>query len=123
MAKDLKALTRRWFDEVWNQGRLETIEEMLSPDVVAHGISEEPLCGVEGFKKFYQMYRAAFTEGEVTLHECISEGDMSRVLLYFPGQTHGEWPWLSGNGKRNRGLGHVHGAVAGRQDCRSVQWV
>ena len=29
-------LMRRWFQEVWNEGRMETIYELLSPDGVAH---------------------------------------------------------------------------------------
>jgi hypothetical protein len=27
-------LMRRWFQEVWNEGRMETIYELLSPDGV-----------------------------------------------------------------------------------------
>ena len=28
------SLIRRWFDEVWNQGRLETIRELMAPDAI-----------------------------------------------------------------------------------------
>ena len=34
-----KALVRRWFEEVWNKGRVEAIEEMFAAD--AAGQSEE----------------------------------------------------------------------------------
>ncbi len=26
----------RWFEELWNQGRLETIDELMDPDCVIH---------------------------------------------------------------------------------------
>ena len=37
MAQENSALIRRWFEEVWNKGRMEAIDEMASPDVVGHG--------------------------------------------------------------------------------------
>ena len=37
MAQENSALIRRWFEEVWNKGRMEAIDEMASPDVIGHG--------------------------------------------------------------------------------------
>ena len=31
------AVMRRWFDEVWNQGRVETIHELLADDFTGYG--------------------------------------------------------------------------------------
>ena len=36
-----KALMRRWFEEVWNQGRPDAIPEMLAQDGIVHGLSED----------------------------------------------------------------------------------
>jgi hypothetical protein len=36
MATAYDALARRWFEEVWNQRRADTIDEMLAPDAVSH---------------------------------------------------------------------------------------
>ena len=35
---------RRWFDELWNKGRLEIVDELVAPDCVIHGLmmSTEP---------------------------------------------------------------------------------
>ncbi len=51
MVEQNMAVVRRWFEEVWNQKRSETIRELLSPDFVAHETSEAggDLYGVEGF--------------------------------------------------------------------------
>jgi hypothetical protein len=35
-----KALIRRWFEEVWNKGRVEAIDEMFAADGIAHGLSD-----------------------------------------------------------------------------------
>jgi hypothetical protein len=31
------ALARQWFKEVWDEGKEEAIDRLLSPDVVVHG--------------------------------------------------------------------------------------
>jgi len=38
-----KALVQRWFDEVWNKGRADAIDEMWAPDAVVHGLSDDDI--------------------------------------------------------------------------------
>jgi hypothetical protein len=47
-----KQLARRWFEEVWNQGRESTIDELFHADGKAYGFPEPDsiLIGHEGFK-------------------------------------------------------------------------
>jgi hypothetical protein len=47
-----KALAKRWFEEVWNQGRESSIDELFHPDGKAYGFPEPDsiLIGLEGFK-------------------------------------------------------------------------
>jgi hypothetical protein len=49
-----KALIRRWFEEVWNQGRADAIAEMMSEDCINHGLSEtdEPCAERRVFCRF-----------------------------------------------------------------------
>ena len=73
-----KALLRRWFDEVWNKGRTEAIEEMFAADGIAHGLSDDaksPMKGPAGFKPFHAIFRGAFPHIEVTVEDMIAEGD------------------------------------------------
>ena len=73
-----KALLRRWFDEVWNKGRADAIDEMFADDGVAHGLSEDPenpLKGPAGFKPFHDTFRGAFPDVEVVVEDMIAEGD------------------------------------------------
>lgn len=73
-----KALLQRWFDEVWNKGRTEAIDEMFAADGIAHGLSgdaESPLTGSAGFKPFHETFRGAFPDIEVVVEDMIAEGD------------------------------------------------
>jgi steroid delta-isomerase-like uncharacterized protein len=73
-----KALLRRWFDEVWNKGRADAIDEMLAADAIVHGLSddpENPLKGPSGFKPFHEIFRGAFPDVEVVVEDTIAEGD------------------------------------------------
>ncbi len=70
-------LIRKWFDEVWNQGREQTIDEMCSPDAVGFGQAEHgiPMKGPEHFKQFWRGFRAAFSEIHLEVEDSFEEGD------------------------------------------------
>jgi hypothetical protein len=38
MAIDNETLLRRWFDEVWNEGRVGAIDELMAPDCIVRGL-------------------------------------------------------------------------------------
>jgi steroid delta-isomerase-like uncharacterized protein len=75
MSSENKALIRRWFEEVWTNGRVSAIDEMLAPDAVAHGLGDD-LRGPEGFKPFHAAYRDAFPDVAIQIDDIIAEGDM-----------------------------------------------
>lgn len=75
MAEDNKTLVRRWFDEVWNKGRVEAIDEMLAPDCVVHGFGDD-MRGPAGFKPFHAAYRTAFPDVRIDVDEVVGEGDI-----------------------------------------------
>ena len=71
------ALIRRWFDEVWNKGRIETVDELASADVIARGQLEDghDIKGPAHFKAFAQAIRAAFPDIVVTIEDTVAQGD------------------------------------------------
>lgn len=78
MSEENKALFRRWFEEVWNQGRTDAIDEMFAVDGIAHGLSDDaeaPMKGPGGFKPFHEIFRGAFPDVEVRVEDLIAEGD------------------------------------------------
>jgi predicted SnoaL-like aldol condensation-catalyzing enzyme len=56
-----KALLTKWFEEVWNQGRRETIFELMDESAVIHDGALEHR-GPQEFERFYDMLRARFSD-------------------------------------------------------------
>ena len=78
MSNENKELLRRWFEEVWNKGREEAIDEMFAADGIAHGLTEgsdKTMRGPVDFKPFFRTFRSAFPEIEVVVEDVIAEGD------------------------------------------------
>jgi steroid delta-isomerase-like uncharacterized protein len=79
MQEKKDTLLNRWFEEVWNKGRIEAIDEMFACEGIAHGLEDasgNELCGPEGFKPFFESFRSAFPNIHVTVEETVSEGDL-----------------------------------------------
>ena len=85
------SLLHRWFDEVWNQQREEAIDEMMTEDVVIHGLPDGPIVGRENFKPFFRAFSAAFPDVHIEVHDVVTEGDKMSCRCTVTG-TH------SGNG-------------------------
>ncbi len=68
------ALVRRWFDEVWNQGKMERIAELAAPDAVAHGHAPYDV-DMDQFKVFYQSVRSAFPDIHLAIDFTVAESD------------------------------------------------
>ena len=82
-------LMRRWFQEVWNEGRIETIHELFAPNGVANGQrgGESEIRGPEQFVKFVQEIRGAFPDIKVEVEDVFGAGD--KVVLRWSGtMTH-----------------------------------
>ena len=79
MSKEGRALIHRWFEEVWNKGREDAIDEMFAADGVAHGLADghdQKLRGPDGFKPFFRKFREAFPDLQVVVEDSITEGDL-----------------------------------------------
>ncbi|MBN2028664.1 ester cyclase [bacterium] len=70
-----KVLTRRAFEEVWNQEKLDVVDEIFSTDFVEHR-SGPDIHGPESVKELATMYSTAFPDLKYTIEDQIAEGDM-----------------------------------------------
>ena len=77
MSKENVALIHRWFEEVWNKGRADAIEEMFAADGVAYGLGEAGIDvhGPATFKPFFERLCGAFPELKITIEDALAEGD------------------------------------------------
>ena len=84
MSAENKALVERWFEEVWNQGRSDVVDEMFAADGVVHGLGDERR-GPDGFKLFHAAFRQAFPDVRVEVEDVIAEGDKVAYRLTATG--------------------------------------
>lgn len=90
---EARELMHRWFEEVWNKGREEAIDEMLAEDGIAHGLVDEngeELRGPANFKPFFRKFRGAFPNIEVVIEDCICEGDKAAARCTVRAQHTGD---------------------------------
>lgn len=83
----------RWFEEAWNKGREEAIDEMVADDVVAYGLTDErgnQVSGINEFRRFFRNFRAAFPDIHVTIEETIAEGDKIGAVCRVRGTHTGD---------------------------------
>src|SRR5690242_19366211 len=79
-------LMYRWFEEVWNQRRESTIDEVAASDVIAHGFGTEPLVGTEGFKVAWRSLLETFGDFHVDVTHVMSVGEFISVRVELSGR-------------------------------------
>jgi steroid delta-isomerase-like uncharacterized protein len=75
-------LLERWFEEVWNKGREEAIDEMAAVDVVSHGLADpqgKEISGREAFHAFWRQFRSAFPDMRFVIEFALTDGDKVMV--------------------------------------------
>ena len=78
MSEENKAVVQRWFDEVWNEGRADAIDELFDENGIAHGLSDDPsnpLKGPANFRPFHTVFREAFPNMKIVVDDMVAEGD------------------------------------------------
>lgn len=93
MSEENKALIQRWFEEVWNQGNSNTIDELLDENGVIHGLADatgQPVRGLQAFHDFHDQFRGAFSDLYVSVDDVIAEGDRVVARCSVRGKHTGE---------------------------------
>ena len=70
-----KALTTRWFDEVWNQSRRDTIFALFAPECVLYE-GHAPIRGPQEFADFHDRIRAQFDDIHIEPGVTLAENDL-----------------------------------------------
>ena len=89
MSKENKALARRFIDEVYNQARPEVIDELFADDYVDHTASTEQASGPAGARQIYDVFRAAFPDLRVEVHDLVADGDLVTFRSTMSGTSQG----------------------------------
>jgi steroid delta-isomerase-like uncharacterized protein len=96
MSEENKALVRRYFEEIWDKGNLDLIDELFTTNFVRHGptATEGEVHGKEGFESLVSMYRSALPDLRIPIEDQIAEGDRVVTRWRARGTHQGE---LMGN--------------------------
>jgi len=91
-----KKIIERRVEEIWNQGKLATIDELIAVNLISNG---QPV-GREGFRQFVTAVRTAFPDIHFTVEDTVVEGD--KVVIRYTGRgTHqGAFAGIPATGKQ-----------------------
>ena len=103
-----KAQYRRTFEEVFNQGNLALVDELVAPDFLNH---EVPLGmnnrGPESTRQVVRMLRTAFPDLHFTIEELVAEGDTVAGRVTMSGTHLGPFQGIPPTG-RSFQQAHMH---------------
>jgi steroid delta-isomerase-like uncharacterized protein len=83
----------RWFEEVWNKGREDAINEMMSPHTEGHGLTHpdgKEVDGMTAFRSFHRTFRSAFPDMHIRVEDTITDGDKTAARCLVTGTHTGE---------------------------------
>src|SRR5689334_20918643 len=90
-----KAIVRRFFDEVWNQQKLEVIEEIFASTIIFNGHPIERTA----LQQIIASRRAAFPDIHVTVDDQIAEGDKVSTRRTWRATHQGTYRGIAPTGK------------------------
>lgn len=92
-------MVRRWFQEMWNERRFETIDELLAPDCVLHAEGRD-LHGRAAMVRRAEEFFAAFDRFLVEIYDLTVQGDLVICRWLVRMTQTGPWLGLPPTGKR-----------------------
>jgi steroid delta-isomerase-like uncharacterized protein len=111
MSEQNKAIERRLLDEVYNQGKLEVIDELVASDFVGHGTAMEGGDqGRDAYKGFVIMMRTAFPDLQMMIEDQVAEGDKVVTRFRARGTHTGTFQGIPPTGK----TGELSGTIIDR---------
>jgi len=97
-----RQVIHRYFSEVWNEGRLQVLDELLTPDYINHSPSTpDPERGPRGLKPIVAAMRVGIPDLHYTILDAVLEPDKAAVHVRLTGTHTGE---LFGMAPTNRSI-------------------
>src|SRR5262249_30245180 len=92
-------LVRRFYEEVFNQGKVAMIDRYIAANGIDHQMPPGQGNGPEGVKKMVADFRKAFPDGHFTIDDVIADGDKVVVRSTFRGTQKGPLMGVPASGK------------------------
>lgn len=101
--QNIKAQTR--MGEAVNTGNLETLKEVIAPNVVDHDPAPDQGKGPEGFIRFFTGFRQAFPDLEVKVEHLVVDEDNVAFAYTIEGTHKGDLMGIPPTGRRIKARG------------------
>ena len=82
----------RLFDEVYNQGDLSVIDDIIGRNIVGHDpTGAVPIRGIDGYRQATVLWRDSFPDLKVSVDDVVAEGDRVAARWTLLGHHQGEF--------------------------------
>ncbi len=98
-----KAIARRVFEEIFNQGKYQIADEIYSPDFINHGFRSS--AGLKEDQAAARGWREAFPDLKMAVVLTVAENDLVTVIWTATGTNTGQGNGLPATGKKAAGRG------------------
>ena len=98
-----KAIARRVFDEIFNQGKFQVADEIYAPHFVNHGAQTS--VGLKEDQAAARGWKEAFPDLKMTVVVTVAEDDLVTVVWTATGTNTGQGNGLPATGKKVEGRG------------------
>jgi steroid delta-isomerase-like uncharacterized protein len=97
----VRAAMVRYYEEIWNQGRLEVCDELIAPDYVNHSAPLPDLPpGPEGVKQIVTAIRRAFPDLHYTIEDMVLGGEKAALRTTMRGTHRGDFLGVAPTGRQ-----------------------
>ena len=101
---EIKQRARQFFDDVYNQENLDSIDTLVTPSFVYHARGED-VEGIEKFKKWISSDRAAFPDMRFAVVDSIAEGGKVATTFVVEGTHEKEFRGIPATHKKFETVG------------------
>jgi steroid delta-isomerase-like uncharacterized protein len=94
-----KTVCRRLIEEVVNRGNFALVDTLVSQNYVYHGPGGLELRGRDGFKQLVTLYRTAFPDLQMTIHDVVAENEKVALRWTARGTHKGDLAGIAPTGR------------------------
>lgn len=94
MTQELARMAWKIYEEAYNQGSLDVLDELIDPDYLRHQPPMKDVKGLDAYKKFVADVRNAYTNFEIRKEDVLVDGNKTVVRITLTGKHTGKTPTL-----------------------------
>jgi predicted ester cyclase len=94
MSEELTLKIRKIYEEVYNEGNLDALDDLIDAKYLRHQPPMKDVQGLKGYKAFISETQAAYTNFKIVLDEVLATDNKTVVRLTLTGKNTGKIPTL-----------------------------